>query len=206
MPLDEPAIHAAIVKGLTHTPDLSSIDRVVQYTNIIDPATSEGSALLAAHANGLQPNFTTEFQAKLIASYQQPDGHWNTNAAMALLLALPKTAHAAVAPPMPELAPKGVQPWMRTAAFGTAAELKALLERGLDPNSRTEAGTSILMMAADDPAKTEVADRPRRGREGPGQIRLHRSDGRVALPGVLRVAETPARTRSGSRARQGRDV
>lgn len=45
---------------------------------------------------------------------------------------------------------------MRTALFGTAAELKALLDKGLDPNSRTEGGTSLLMMAAPDIAKLKV--------------------------------------------------
>ncbi len=45
---------------------------------------------------------------------------------------------------------------MRVAAFGTAAELKSLLDRGLDPNSRTEGGTSLLMMAAPDLAKMKL--------------------------------------------------
>jgi ankyrin repeat protein len=47
-------------------------------------------------------------------------------------------------------------PWMETALFGTDGELKALLDGGLDPNSRTEAGTSLLMMAAGDSAKVRV--------------------------------------------------
>lgn len=78
IPLDEPAVHTAIVKALTHSPDLSSIDRVVQYNHVIDPSSSEGSALIAAHGLGLEPNLTTAVQARLIASYQRPDGHWNT--------------------------------------------------------------------------------------------------------------------------------
>ncbi len=328
--LDEPAIHAAIVKALSHGPDLSSVDRVVQYNMLIDPSSSEGSALLAAHAGGLAPNFATAIQAVLIASYQRADGHWPTiderppqghsvftatataaravqlylpeelhtelagriararewflksapqttedytyrlfglvwtgaapaaraaavrdlmalqrrdggwaqlprmepdayatgevlvalheggvpatdaawrkglnwlissqnpdgswrvhtrmvspakvsppyfesglpfghdqflsssatsYAAMALLLALPKVAHPAAALPLTELEPKGIQPWMRTAMFGTPAELKSLLDKGLDPNSKTEGGTSILMMAAPDLAKMKL--------------------------------------------------
>ncbi len=47
-------------------------------------------------------------------------------------------------------------PWMETALFGTDGELKALLDGGLDPNSRTGAGTSLLMMAAGDPAKVRL--------------------------------------------------
>jgi uncharacterized protein len=34
--------------------------------------------------------------------------------------------------------------------FGTANDLKALLDAGLDPNSKTERGTTPLMMAAPD--------------------------------------------------------
>ncbi len=79
IPLDEAAIHATLVKALTHGPDFSSIDREVQQTMIIDPATSEAAALLAAHANGLKPSFATEVQAKVIASFQRSDGHWPTN-------------------------------------------------------------------------------------------------------------------------------
>lgn len=328
--LDEPAIHSALVKALTHGPDLSSMDRVVQYNMIIDPASSEGSALLAAHTSGLKPNLSTAVQARLIANYQRPDGHYPTidqrppqghsiftataiaaraiqmylpeemrkeseerterarawflktspqttedstyrliglawtgatdeqcagplrdlkalqrpdggwaqlprmepdayatgealvalneagvpvsdpawrkglnwllanqnpdgswrvhtrmvspakvsppyfesgfpfahdqfisssgtsYATMALLLALPKAAKAAAPLPLHELEPKGVQPWMRVALFGTSGDLKAMLDRGLDPNSRTEGGTTILMMAAPDLAKMKL--------------------------------------------------
>jgi ankyrin repeat protein len=47
-------------------------------------------------------------------------------------------------------------PWMEAALFGTDGELKALLDRGLDPNSSTDGGTSLLMMAAGDLAKVRV--------------------------------------------------
>jgi ankyrin repeat protein len=47
-------------------------------------------------------------------------------------------------------------PWMETALFGTDGELKALLDGGLDPNSSSEAGTSLLMMAAGDSAKVRL--------------------------------------------------
>jgi ankyrin repeat protein len=77
-------------------------------------------------------------------------------AAMALMLALPK----AVTPPAPQppavLSPTGMKPWMETALFGTAAELKAKLDAGLDPNSQTPEGTTLLMMAAPDAEKVEL--------------------------------------------------
>jgi len=47
-------------------------------------------------------------------------------------------------------------PWMRVALFGSSAELERLLSSGLNPNSRTEAGTTILMMAAADRDKVDT--------------------------------------------------
>ena len=77
-------------------------------------------------------------------------------AAMALMLTLPK----AVNPPAPQapaiLSPTGLKPWMETALFGTAAELKAKLDAGLDPNSQTPEGTTLLMMAASDAEKVQL--------------------------------------------------
>lgn len=77
-------------------------------------------------------------------------------AAAALLLALEPVGE----PPAPVvnggIFTPAAEPWMETALFGTAAELKALLDNGLDPNSRTAGGTTALMMAADDPAKVRL--------------------------------------------------
>jgi ankyrin repeat protein len=47
-------------------------------------------------------------------------------------------------------------PWIRTALFGTVAELKALLDSGLDPKSKTGNGTTLLMFAAHDAAKVRL--------------------------------------------------
>jgi ankyrin repeat protein len=49
-----------------------------------------------------------------------------------------------------------VAPWVRTVLLGTATELAQSLEAGLDPNSRTAGGTTLLMMAAPDPEKVAV--------------------------------------------------
>ena len=45
---------------------------------------------------------------------------------------------------------------METALFGTAAQLKAQLDAGLDPNSKTPGGTTLLMMAAADAGKVKL--------------------------------------------------
>jgi ankyrin repeat protein len=52
--------------------------------------------------------------------------------------------------------PADAAPWARTALFGTAGELAAWLDRGLDPNSQTTNGTTVLMMAASDGAKVAL--------------------------------------------------
>jgi ankyrin repeat protein len=77
-------------------------------------------------------------------------------AAAALTLALPQVAKPFVPPPIPELSPKGIEPWMKTAIYGTAAQLKAALDGGLDPNSKTAEGTTLLMMAAQYPVKVKL--------------------------------------------------
>jgi ankyrin repeat protein len=72
---------------------------------------------------------------------------------MALMQALPEAKAPAHSASFPQPA---TQPWMNTAAFGTAAELKALLDRGLDPNSKTPEGTTLLMTAAHDPEMVKL--------------------------------------------------
>jgi ankyrin repeat protein len=88
-----------------------------------------------------------------------PFGHdqfISSSATMALMLALPKAEKPAPAPALAELEPKGVQPWMRTALFGTPKEFQSLLDRGLDLASHTEGGTTLLMLAAPDPVKMKM--------------------------------------------------
>jgi hypothetical protein len=77
-------------------------------------------------------------------------------ATMALMLTLPKSPNPAVPQPVTALEPRGLQPWMETALFGTAAELKARLDGGLEPNAKTPEGASLLMMAAMDAEKVRL--------------------------------------------------
>jgi ankyrin repeat protein len=77
-------------------------------------------------------------------------------AVMALADAL-GPAENAEAPALDEAAPKGVEPWAETVIFGTAADLKRLLDRGFDPNSATKSGgTTALMLAAPDVEKMKL--------------------------------------------------
>ncbi|HEV2426282.1 MAG TPA: ankyrin repeat domain-containing protein [Terriglobia bacterium] len=77
-------------------------------------------------------------------------------AAMALMLALPKVASPAAPPVLTALEPKGIEPWMETALFGKTADLKAALDAGLDANSKSAEGTTLLMMAAPDAEKMKL--------------------------------------------------
>ncbi len=60
-------------------------------------------------------------------------------------------------PELSQAAPKGVEPWMETVLFGSAASLRALLDKGLDPNAATKSGgTTALMMAMPDVEKAKL--------------------------------------------------
>ena len=89
-------------------------------------------------------------------------------AVMALMSGLPESPRGNVqGPPLP-----GTDvPWARAALFGRASDLKALLDTGLDPESKTERGTTVLMMAAPDAEKVRLllargADAKGRGAAG----------------------------------------
>src|SRR5262249_52598485 len=63
-------------------------------------------------------------------------------AVMALLSALPESRTESEAL---EAAGVDTPEWMRTVLFGTMQQLVALLDAGLDANSKTKNGTSVLM-------------------------------------------------------------
>jgi ankyrin repeat protein len=73
-------------------------------------------------------------------------------AVMALVGALPQSK--TVAPGQASgLAPES---WLQTALSGSVNELRALLDGGLDPNAKTEKGTTLLMAAVLDPDKVRL--------------------------------------------------
>jgi ankyrin repeat protein len=71
-------------------------------------------------------------------------------AVMALLRALPESSRRIETM---ETVAAEVPAWLRTAMFGTASQLKGLLDAGLDPNSKTKAGTTVLMASTTDVEK-----------------------------------------------------
>ncbi len=96
------------------------------------------------------PYFETGFPHGL---HQIISAMGTTWAAMALLESLPVRAPGVTVLDGLPIDTSAEQPWMRTALFGTPAELGRLLDQGLNANSRTPAGTTVLMMAAHDADK-----------------------------------------------------
>lgn len=70
--------NAARVMAAHNYARFADLDRAVQYTHEIDPALDDGSRLLAANAAGVRPSLTTAIYARLLASRQKTDGHWDT--------------------------------------------------------------------------------------------------------------------------------
>jgi ankyrin repeat protein len=76
-------------------------------------------------------------------------------AIMALSMALPPV-NAAKAPAWQQNF-ADPEPWVETVLFGSAADVKKLLDDGFDPNSATKSGgTTALMMAVPDAAKVKL--------------------------------------------------
>jgi ankyrin repeat protein len=74
-------------------------------------------------------------------------------AVMALLSSLPETPPTMAPSPGGTAAPSS---WLRTALFGNTRDLTSALDAGLDPNSRTSGGTTLLMAATLDVDKTRL--------------------------------------------------
>ena len=56
-----------------------------------------------------------------------------------------------------EAEPDGVEPWAETLLFGSAGDVKKLLDGGLDPNSSTKDGrVTALMLATPDVEKMKL--------------------------------------------------
>jgi len=74
-------------------------------------------------------------------------------AVMGLLTALPE---ARIETPQIPAVESNAPSWLRTALFGTVGQFTALSDAGLDPNSKTTNGTTVLMAAAADVAKVRL--------------------------------------------------
>jgi ankyrin repeat protein len=74
---------------------------------------------------------------------------------MALAAALPPAA-APARVPQPEYPTAPREPWVESMVFGSVADLRAMLDGGLDPNATSGKQTSALMMVASDVEKVQL--------------------------------------------------
>jgi len=74
---------------------------------------------------------------------------------MALATAL-GPAHKADLSPLREAEGEALDPWVETVLFGSANELRAMLDKKFDPNSATKGGTTALMLAMPDLEKAKL--------------------------------------------------
>jgi ankyrin repeat protein len=157
----------------------------------VSDAYSTGQALVALHDGGGVPISDANWQRGIdwLLKTQAADGSWHTRTrlyppaplsppyyesglpyghdqflsaqggawcVMALAYAL-GPGKKVVPEPLPGVAPQSVEPWAETMLFGTPADVKKLLDGGLDPNSATKSGgTTALMMAVPDAEKMKL--------------------------------------------------
>ena len=177
--------------------------RGVEY--LLKAQAADGSWRLTSRLNPPAPLSPPYFDAGY------PEGHdqfismtaasW---AVMALAYALPPTRPVAP-PPLPETLPSGVEPWVETIVFGSVADVRRLLDQGLNPNAATKSGgTTALMAAAPDAEKMKLLlDRGAR-RQRAGAEPVQRADGGRAVSGLDRGDQPAARSRRRGRRRPQR--
>lgn len=81
---------------------------------------------------------------------------WSVQALALALDRAPKPATPFDGASPSELVPAPEAPWVETATFGTAAELKKLLDGGLDVNAKTKGATPLLLLAATEADKVKL--------------------------------------------------
>ncbi len=136
-------------------PDDASVQRGLRY--LISSQKADGSWHVATRIHEQDLVSPQYFD---IGFPHGPDSFASLNgtlwAAMGLMSALPvASADARVLAPQ-RIPVEGEQPWMRTALFGSVAELRAALDSGVAAGARSAKGTTLLMMAVPDAGKVEL--------------------------------------------------
>lgn len=122
---------------------------------LVDSQAADGSwhvrTRMISPAEVSPPYFHTGFPYRQDEFLSYAGSCW---AVMALLSGMPETPADGERGAPPDSG--SVPDWLRTALFGTARELSAALDAGLDPNSKTAGGTTLLMAAVLDADKTRL--------------------------------------------------
>ncbi|MEO8663433.1 MAG: ankyrin repeat domain-containing protein [Bryobacteraceae bacterium] len=172
IPVDEAVAQTVSQKAFRF---LTDIDSAVQVKELIDPAVSEGYALLGAEAAGVAPSLTTAIYARHIARNQQADGSWATLdgrppesgsliaataiGARAMGLYLPMSVDAERRERL-----EAARRWLLAAKAETTEDLSyrllGLLWTGAPEGARKTAGQALLKTQRPDGGWTQTADKP----------------------------------------------
>jgi ankyrin repeat protein len=137
---------------ITHTADAAVIQKGLQY--LLQTQKADGTwhvpTRLHTYIPVSPPYFDTAFP---YAKDQIMSMYGTTWSAMALMLSLPEKASALKVNPQWAFA---AEPWMETVVHGSVADLEKALDGGLNPNTATPEGLSMLMLAASQPEKVQL--------------------------------------------------
>jgi ankyrin repeat protein len=137
----------ALIEGAGIPVEDSAIQRGFAY--LVDAQLADGSWLVQSRMHYGAPLSPRYFETGFPHGQNQVASCSGTSwAVMALSLGLPLAESQPFS--LKELVPARTA-WAETVLFGSAAEL-----RKLDPNKKTDAGTTALMLAASDPEKTKI--------------------------------------------------
>jgi ankyrin repeat protein len=99
------------------------------------------------------PYFESGYPYKRDQFISAAGAHWSLRA-LALALGAPATPDRL---PLADVRPREMAPWVETAMFGSADDLKRQLDQGLSPDAATDSGrTSLLMTVVPDLQKTQL--------------------------------------------------
>jgi ankyrin repeat protein len=131
------------------------VQRGLKY--LVDTQRSDGSWLVETRLYSPAPISPPYFESGFPYGRSQFISCAGTSWAIrALADSLPPAAHPVKPLPVTVATPKGAEPWMETVLFGSARELEAKLQQGLNLKSTAPEGTSLLMMAAGDLEKVKL--------------------------------------------------
>ena len=133
----------------------ASYRRGVEY--LLKTQAPDGSWRMASRLHAPAPLSPPYFDAGYPGEGQQFISMTGASWAIAALAYALGPGRLSTPAPLDEAEPAGVEPWVEAMLFGTADEVRKLLDGGLSANASTKSGgTTALMMAAPDAAKMRL--------------------------------------------------